>query len=272
MQKLCYTSSFKMRVDLLLFILIQTISIECQNAESSQATLMSEAAICVKSDCFPRFQNDASPFQYVLTKENTIKLKECGSALSPGDTALPLIPYPSLKLNPDPIFIDYFNQTLHAFLLKFNPEAIPHYEEVLLLPDREKLLPSFCEIKFISNSVGFGVFATQDIEEGRVIGEYTGVVSLWIAIKPECRYSYSCGPRNLGFSDFAICAYHGNFTRFINHGFPQNCNLAPRTYYNKSGPHILFETIKPIKKGDQLLYDYGLGYWTRMKVEPEQLS
>lgn len=125
-------------------------------------------------------------------------------------------------------------------------------------------------IRYISKSVGYGVFANEKIRARSYIGEYTGVVreNLRTYFQPLNNYCYEYPvPDRIG-RHFVIDATEGNFTRFINHSyFP---NLKPIYAFIDGFYHLIFLALKEIQKGEQLFYDYGKNYWL-IRSQPEQL-
>ena len=126
------------------------------------------------------------------------------------------------------------------------------------------------EIKYISKKVGYGVFAREDIPRG-IVGLYAGELKklnrfstsryLFSFITPLLREVMIDGSRR------------GNWAAFINHsplGSKVN-NLIVKEYFYKGLPYILFYAPKKIKKGAQLLYDYGDSYWESLELAPEKL-
>lgn len=116
-------------------------------------------------------------------------------------------------------------------------------------------------IRWVNAYVGYGLFAEEEIAEGSYVGEYTGVVR-----KNDRRYFESLNnylyeypvPDEIG-RNHVIDATQGNLTRFINHSSIPN--LKPVHVYHDGFYHLVFLAIQPIKKGDQLSYDYGETYW-----------
>lgn len=116
-------------------------------------------------------------------------------------------------------------------------------------------------VRFIHETVGFGLFSEEDLSVGTFVGEYTGLVR-----KNDRRYTEPLNnycyeypvPDNLGRS-YVIDATQGNLTRFINHSF--HPNLKPFHVFYDGFYHLIFLTIFPIQKGAQLFYNYGNSYW-----------
>ncbi len=125
-------------------------------------------------------------------------------------------------------------------------------------------------VRSISETVGHGVFAEEFIQPGRYIGEYTGVVreNLRAYFAPLNNYCYEYPvPDRIG-RNFVIDATKGNFTRFINHSYSPN--IKPTYAFFDGFYHLIFLSLKKIKKGEQLFYDYGRNYWV-IRPGPENL-
>ncbi len=116
-------------------------------------------------------------------------------------------------------------------------------------------------VRFISDDVGHALFAEEEIEVGRYVGEYTGIVR-----KNDRRYGYPINnycyeypiPDEIG-RNFVVDATRGCLTRFINHS--SDPNLKPFYAFYEGYYHVIFLSIKKISVGDQLLFDYGKSYW-----------
>ena len=130
-------------------------------------------------------------------------------------------------------------------------------------------------MKFISKKVGYGIFAAADIEPGQLIGEYTGIVydnetyNKKLPRNPNYAWSITGPSSNKGIVLFQVDAKDScNFTRMINHSYEPN--LIPVVLHAPDGSHMLYVACEKIKKDEQLLVNYGNGYWNGR--EPEQLS
>jgi len=119
-------------------------------------------------------------------------------------------------------------------------------------------------LRWIDNTLGYGVYAETDIEERAYVGEYTGLVrrlSRWTPDPNEYCFHY---PTRL----WSLCYYavdaqkEGNALRFVNHSdIP---NLEPISIVDEKGLlHIGFVTTRRIKAGEQLTFNYGGDYWKR---------
>lgn len=126
-------------------------------------------------------------------------------------------------------------------------------------------------VKWVSEKVGYGVFADRDIREGDFLGEYVGELRLvnndaddedldyaWFYTldAPDSRKLVIDGKKQ------------GNELRFINHS--PNPNTAKIDVLGEDGAfHICYIAIKDIKKGRQLTVSYGDEYWTSREIDPE---
>lgn len=125
-------------------------------------------------------------------------------------------------------------------------------------------------IEWIHPKVGYGVFARERIKKCSYVGEYTGMVRenerIYFAPLNDYCYKYPVIDRLGRF--FVIDATQGNFTRYINHSYQPN--LEPLYAFIDGFYHLIFRTLRQIAPGEQLLYNYGQGYWT-IREKPETL-
>ena len=108
-----------------------------------------------------------------------------------------------------------------------------------------------------SKIAGKGAFATRDIEPGERIVEYLGErVSHAVA---DARYDDHAdgGHHTFLFAvnrSVVIDAYvNGNDARFINHSCDPNCESEIEK------GRVFIDAIRPIRKGEELAYDYAYG-------------
>ncbi len=111
-----------------------------------------------------------------------------------------------------------------------------------------------------------GAVAGEDFESYRLIGEYTGEITM-VDPNPDAE---SCQENTYSFtleeSESCIISVdaqaHGNWTRYINDGFP---NLFSFDLYNTMGQRVrkIFFVADPngVKKNEQFLYDYSGEYY-----------
>lgn len=123
-------------------------------------------------------------------------------------------------------------------------------------------------IKRIDDTVGYGVFAANDISKGDFIGEYAGVVQL--ADKFQETYEENTG-HETDYTWYYLDdvedgpaleingRLEGNEMRFINHSDESNLDVE-HTLYNGQWV-IFFVAARDIRKDEQLLINYGEKYW-----------
>ena len=130
-------------------------------------------------------------------------------------------------------------------------------------------------MKFISKKVGYGIFAAADIEPGQLIGEYTGLIydALTYTKRTPRNSNYAWSIYAPASKKNAILFHvdakdHCNFTRMINHSYEPN--VIAVTMHGPDGSRILYVATEKIKKDEQILVNYGTGYWEGR--EPQKLS
>lgn len=115
-------------------------------------------------------------------------------------------------------------------------------------------------IRYVNSSIGYGIFAKQDLPALTYVGEYTGIITRRRSKRTRFNdyvFGYMAGPKN---TPFIIDAKKkGNFTRFINHSDSPNMNS--RWVIVAGITRIIVFTNAFIRKGEQLTYDYGKYYW-----------
>lgn len=132
------------------------------------------------------------------------------------------------------------------------------------LKHRDKIekayIPSV-SIRYVNDKVEHALFAEEDIPIGSYVGEYTGTVrpNDRLYTEPLNNYCYEYPVQDAIGRSYVIDASNGNLTRFINHS--KNPNLKPQYAFFDGFYHLIFLSIKEIKKGTQLVYDYGNYYW-----------
>lgn len=108
-----------------------------------------------------------------------------------------------------------------------------------------------------SRIAGKGAFATRDIKKGERIVEYLGERVSHAVV--DARYDDHDGDAHHTFlftvnRSVVIDAYvDGNDARFINHSCDPNCESEIERN------RVFIDAIKPIKKGEELFYDYAYG-------------
>ena len=103
---------------------------------------------------------------------------------------------------------------------------------------------------------GKGVFALVPIAKGEIIIEYTGEVISWK--KAQKRHPHDPNDPNHTFyfhvskKNVIDALFGGNDARWINHSCAPNCEA------DEAGGRIFIRTLRKIKAGEELNYDYGL--------------
>jgi hypothetical protein len=115
-------------------------------------------------------------------------------------------------------------------------------------------------LRWIDDKVGWGVFAERDLKPLDYIGEYSGLLRKRKRADRTNAYCFEYVMIKGEGTRYTIDALdQGGIVRFINHSFKPNlmCGIATVHYLS----HVILYAVKPILKGEQLLYDYGPDYW-----------
>ncbi len=114
-----------------------------------------------------------------------------------------------------------------------------------------KYTPGDYELKVKRTKTGLGLFSMSEIPKGKCIIEYKGRV---ISKKEE----YTINSKYLMEIDSRTVidgSARSNIARYINHSCKPNAEIA--TWKKKAW----IMSIKKIKPGEEILYDYGEEYW-----------
>ena len=152
------------------------------------------------------------------------------------------------------------------FTGKFNVLTWPSYDTVLKwLLNNKPQLNKKVEIK-PSPGRGMGLFAAKNLRRNEEVGYYSGILREQRKTHAT-EYALKFDPEGKeGDDEHEIDAEHGgNEMRFANHPF-KNEEENMKTKYSKRGSHpshrvVVFTTTKDVKKGDELLWDYGPDYF-----------
>lgn len=111
-------------------------------------------------------------------------------------------------------------------------------------------------IKWIDNTLQYGLFSEVDIEEGGYIGEYTGAVRRVFRRNREINgYCFQYPTKWWSYHYFIIDASNeGNLTRFINHS--DQPNLRPVCLVENQLLHQVFIANKNISRDTELTFKY----------------
>lgn len=124
------------------------------------------------------------------------------------------------------------------------------YEHDGRLPTRARTVGEF-ELVVKRASAGLGLFAAEPIPKGARVIEYVGnLLTHEEYEKSRSVYLFDIGPR--GALDGSP---RWNLARYINHSCKPNC--APKV----SRRRVFIHSIRAIKPGEELTYDYGADYF-----------
>ncbi|RXW24230.1 hypothetical protein EST38_g1607 [Candolleomyces aberdarensis] len=113
---------------------------------------------------------------------------------------------------------------------------------------------------------GYGAFAASNIAQGAYIGDYIGELENQAESDPEIldriqkflglNYSFEL------FDQMTIDARNaGNETRYLNHGNDDKANCVADVINVHNTQRIVLQTNRKIKRGKELLLNYGENYW-----------
>jgi len=118
-------------------------------------------------------------------------------------------------------------------------------------------------IRWIDNTLGYGVYAEEDLNEGTFVGEYTGIVRKLCRMDPDPNAYCFHYPTKFWSLNYTVvdALNEGNILRFVNHsGLP---NLSPICMVDRGLVRIVFIANRKIESGEQLMFDYGKDYWKK---------
>ncbi|KAK7755175.1 hypothetical protein SLS62_002990 [Diatrype stigma] len=117
-----------------------------------------------------------------------------------------------------------------------------------------------------SKVAGYGLYTTEDIAQDDFVIEYVGeLISHDEGVRREARrgdvfdessntsYLFTLLEQEGTWVDAAI---YGNLSRYINHQ-DSNCNVTPRILYVNGEYRIKFSSLRDIKAGEELFFNYG---------------
>lgn len=127
------------------------------------------------------------------------------------------------------------------------------------------------EVRPVDAEVGFGVFAKKKIAPCSFVGEYTGVIQCKKPKELREKHHVMRYPVWEGKKNYCIDAEkRGNFTRLINHSAAPNLGL--QSVYWRGLPRMILISLKEIREGSQLTFDYGPIFWKNHPQSPKILS
>jgi hypothetical protein len=136
-----------------------------------------------------------------------------------------------------------------------NKKINKKYAKFLSYENKKTKLPKLY-IKFISDDLGFGLFADQNFKKDDYVGEFCGTITSNPDPSSD-NYNYSY----LDDTDIVIAPRKiGNELQFANHS--KNANVDWKHIVGiDNKEHVIFVAVNAIKKGEQILIDYGDDYW-----------
>lgn len=128
--------------------------------------------------------------------------------------------------------------------------------------------PRDLEVARVPAVAGFGVFALDAIDPGDLVAEYAGLVAPADTVDPYALdYAQTLDGQNLALS----ARLYGNVARFVNHD-SANPNAEIKRCTHNGLLRVLIIAIRPIKRRDQILVDYGASYWRGLGIAPIPLA
>ncbi|KAL0568192.1 Histone-lysine N-methyltransferase setd7 [Marasmius crinis-equi] len=133
---------------------------------------------------------------------------------------------------------------------------------------------------------GAGAFAVRDMPKDTYIGEYVGELRTpneafqesFIQKYRDLNYSFALleepqagsAQRNSWAGPIVDSHYMGNATRSLNHSSNPNCEAMSR--FVNGEPRVGIKTRCAIKKGEELLMDYGEIYWAQNATDSSSIK
>lgn len=165
---------------------------------------------------------------------------------------------------------EFYNEYYYIHNLIINQKYLKEEELEFLTTRRD--LSDMIEIHKITDKKHpccgqLGVFAKTDIENGEYIGEYAGRV-LDKVEEPFSHYLVDfSNPHSEGCEKVWVDALvEGNETRYINDAMNTGLtiNVTFRKMFLDGVMRVYVQVTSPIKEGNEVLVDYGEGYWSNM--------
>lgn len=150
--------------------------------------------------------------------------------------------------------------------------------EAKLLSERRQPMRLGVDVEVRENSKGFGLYSLRSIAAGELIARYDGPTSSW----ENFQASESTGAYAMLLSNGDVVdgedEAKSSYVRFINHSVRRANSQMENAFSGEmeDGPlsAIYIQTIRDIKPGEELLFDYGPEYWDTSvgKFSPKRLA
>lgn len=114
-------------------------------------------------------------------------------------------------------------------------------------------------IRFVSDAVGYGLYADSFIPAHTYIGEYLGIIHTTAKAINAYSLSYPSVEGNYQLD----ASEYGGIIRFVNHESQPNCEFI--NIWHESILHVCCITRRGIHVDEQLTVNYGASYWHEMK-------
>lgn len=125
---------------------------------------------------------------------------------------------------------------------------------------RNQYIPDV-SIRWINETLGYGLFAEEDIRAWEYVGEYTGVIRRHQRIRKNINdYCFLYPTSVFYFGKYLIDAQEkGNEIRYANHSDEPNCESI--SVFCEDLFHIILRAIRDIPAQEQITYHYSDLYW-----------
>ncbi len=128
-------------------------------------------------------------------------------------------------------------------------------------------------LRFISDKVGYGIFAEASIHEGDLIGEYTGIIKDKAFVNDTTFSWVYPSKKNKDGAPIEVSLdskYEGNEMRYVNHANKPNTDKIDVPIDGQW--HAAYVANQAIPAGKQITVSYGKGYWDTRKINPENFD
>mmetsp|Transcript_10665 Transcript_10665/g.35374 ORF Transcript_10665/g.35374 Transcript_10665/m.35374 type:complete len:167 (-) Transcript_10665:71-571(-) len=110
---------------------------------------------------------------------------------------------------------------------------------------------------------GHGLFAAAPLPDGAYLGDYTGEVLTqeeYLARYPDedARYVLAA---SADWNIDAAEAGSSSLLRYVNHSSSPNCYYHVERVRRSPARRVSFYTLRPVRPGEELLFDYGKEFW-----------